>query len=151
MSPQVLRWRRPCMTHRRMIDLEINRVERIDSTENRSTPSTPSTRFPLFKFIGLFIFRCATSVEQRVFSSSCLFVCHNHGQCSWSLDNSQTTVGQLTLAAHSAACVVHKMSIYVFGGMEQNGKILDRESRCLTRPQNSVLNSPNVCLHLSVC
>ena len=40
--------------------------------------------------------------------------------------NKWTTVGQLTLAAHSAACVVHKMLIYVFGGMGQNGKILVR-------------------------
>ena len=69
------------------LDLEIDRVERIDSTrlkidgldrstrlqsilsidsdENRSTRSIDSTRFPLF--IGLLIFRCAISVEQCVF------------------------------------------------------------------------------------
>jgi len=40
--------------------------------------------------------------------------------------NKWTTVGQLTHAAHSAACVVYKMSIYVFGGVGQNDKILDR-------------------------
>jgi len=40
--------------------------------------------------------------------------------------NKWTTVGQLTHAAHNAACVVYKMSIYVFGGRGQNHKILDR-------------------------
>jgi len=40
--------------------------------------------------------------------------------------NKWTTVGQLTYAADNAACVVYKMSIYVFGGRVQNHKILDR-------------------------
>jgi len=40
--------------------------------------------------------------------------------------NKWTTVGQLTRAAHSAACVVYKMSIYVFGGIGQNDENLDR-------------------------
>ena len=40
--------------------------------------------------------------------------------------NKWTTVGQLTRAAHSAACVVYKISIYVFGGSGRNDKILDR-------------------------
>jgi len=40
----------------------VDSVDRLDFAENRSTPST---RFPLF--IGLFIFRCTTLVEQRVF------------------------------------------------------------------------------------
>jgi len=40
--------------------------------------------------------------------------------------NKWTTVGQLTHAAYSAACVVYKMSIYVFGGSGQNDKDLDR-------------------------
>jgi len=40
--------------------------------------------------------------------------------------NKWTTVGKLTHAAESAACVVYKMSIYVFGGGGQNDKILDR-------------------------
>jgi len=40
--------------------------------------------------------------------------------------NKWTKVGQLTHAAHSAACVVYKMSIYVFGGSGQNDEDLDR-------------------------
>ena len=43
----------------------VDSVDRLDSAENRSTRSIDSTRFPLF--IGLLIFRCAISVEQRVF------------------------------------------------------------------------------------
>jgi len=43
----------------------VDSVDRLDSAEKRSTRSTSSTRFP--RFIGLFICRCATSVEQRVF------------------------------------------------------------------------------------
>ena len=77
-----------------------SRTNRLDSTENRSINSTlvdsvdrldsaenrwiPSTRFPLF-ILALRIFSWA-----KCFSSSCLFACHNHGLCSWLLDNSQT-------------------------------------------------------------
>jgi len=39
--------------------------------------------------------------------------------------NKWTNVGQLIHAAHTAACVVYKTSIYVFGGCGQNGVILD--------------------------
>jgi len=40
--------------------------------------------------------------------------------------NKWTTVGQLTHAARNAACVVYKMSIYVFGGSGQDNENLDR-------------------------
>jgi len=40
--------------------------------------------------------------------------------------NKWTTVGQLTHAAHAAACAVYKMSIYVFGGIGQDNENLDR-------------------------
>jgi len=62
-----------------------SRTNQLNSTENRLTPST---RFPLF--IGLFIFMLHNFSWAACFSSSWLFVCHNHGLCSWLLDNSQT-------------------------------------------------------------
>jgi len=40
--------------------------------------------------------------------------------------NKWTTVGKLTRAARNAACVVYKMSIYVFGGIGQDDENLDR-------------------------
>jgi len=56
--------RRPTQPRPRPADLEIDRVERIDSTRLKIDRLDRSTRlashFPL-------IFRCATSVEQRVF------------------------------------------------------------------------------------
>ena len=69
-----------CITHRPWN--RSCRTNRLNSAENRST------RFPLF--IGLFIFSLRNFSWAACFSSSCLFVCHNNGLCSWLLDNSQT-------------------------------------------------------------
>jgi len=90
-----------------LLDLEIDRVKRIDSTRLkidrldfsrfcRSTrlvwnsidsidrlDSLPTVYRPVHFSLRNFSWAAC-------FSSSCLFVCHNHVLCSWLLDNSQT-------------------------------------------------------------
>jgi len=75
------------------LDLEIDRVERIDSTPLKidrlrwksidSIDSLPSVYSPIYFSLRNFSWAVC-------FSSSCLFVCRNHGLCSWLLNNSQT-------------------------------------------------------------
>jgi len=60
----------------------------VDSVDRLDSADTRSTLFPLF--IGLFIFTPHNFSWAACFSSSCLFVYHNHVLCSWLLDNSQT-------------------------------------------------------------
>ena len=86
------------------IDLEIDRVERIDSTRLKIDPLDfsrfcRSTRLGWKSIHSIYSlptvyrpihFSLRNFSWAACFSSSCLFVCHNHVLCSWLLDNLQT-------------------------------------------------------------
>ena len=53
--------------------------------------------------------------------------------------NKWSTAGHLTHAVRSAACVAYMNSVYVFGGIDKDGKSLDHVQKYDTNPQNCVV------------